>query len=468
MGSAHMRHFTILIGNETQGPLTEDTLIAMIADGSVGADTPCAPVGTTEWVPLSEHFNFGGKLKLKLTKHVATEKEDQTSAVRINPDLRVKLLIYGLADSVTVDGFTQIQAATAVSAKERLLSFQIRAHRMAKVATFVLAVPLAFAAGLFAPFVPAALGLLVSSGVHEQGSAKADLARCYQEIKQMRASLRKIESITFDLPLGGLLVGEAVVNRLRIDQEKSFFLEARFGSDQLSLNFARSASNSRSPPKRDKRKVHLLKEMPSGKLEQLLSESEVSLINPKKEKVRDVWSAFNVKNGKDLEELVRTSTMATQTAGINGGFLFESIPPINKSMSRKLVIEIPCEEGKIFATFGSEPLEDLEWRSEPLPQSQYIAREEYLVTRKVVVGGRKLTGTITTPYRRFIVSRTSPTWHYIAIARKEDKDVLHVLVSEKQFDSTHDGELFDHAKYATLRCFTEPVESQNPPGLVVP
>ena len=463
-----MRHFTILIGNETQGPLTEDALIAMIADGTVNADTRCAPVGTTEWVPLSEHFNFGGKLKLKLTKHVATEKEDQTSAVRINPDLRVKLLIYGLADSVTVDGFTQIQATTAVSAKERLLSSQIRAHRMAKVATFVLAVPLAFAAGLFAPFVPTALGLLVSSAIHEEGAAKAALAGCHQEIKQMRASLRKIESITFDPPLGGSLIGDAVVNRLRIDQEKSFFLEARFGSDQLSLNFATSASNPRSPLKRDKRKVHLLKEMPSGKLERLLSESEVSLINPKKEKVREVWSAFNVKNGKDLEELVRASTMATQTAGINGGFLFESIPPINKSMSRKLVIEIPCEEGKIFATFGSKPLEDLEWRSEPLPQSQYIAREEYQVIKKIAVGGRKLTATITTPYRRFIVSRTSPTWHYIAIARMEDKDVLHVLVSEPQFDSTHDGELFDHTKYAMLRCFTEPVESQNPPGLVVP
>ena len=460
MGSAHMRHFTILIGNETQGPLTEDTLIAMIADGSVGADTPCAPVGTTEWVPLSEHFNFGGKLKLKLTKHVATEKEDQTSAVRINPDLRVKLLIYGLADSVTVDGFTQIQAATAVSAKERLLSFQIRAHRMAKVATFVLAVPLAFAAGLFAPFVPAALGLLVSSGVHEQGSAKADLARCYQEIKQMRASLRKIESITFDPPLGGSPVGDAVANRLRIAQERSFLLKGRFGAETLSRNFA---SKGGSPLGNKGRRVHLLKEMPSGSLLELLDKSEESLINPIKD-----WSAFDGSKGKELEKLVRSATLATTTAHPQGHFSFENIPPINETMARQLVFEIPARDSKLFATYSSKVLEQIDWLAEPLPQSQYIAREEYLVTRKVVVGGRKLTGTITTPYRRFIVSRTSPTWHYIAIARKEDKDVLHVLVSEPQFDSTLEGELFDHTKYAMLRCFTEPVESQNPPGLVVP
>jgi hypothetical protein len=459
MGSAHMRHFTILIGNETQGPLPEDALIAMIADGSVGADTPCAPEGSTEWVPLSEHFNFGGKLKLKLTKHVATEKEDQTSAVRINPDLRVKLLIYGLADSATVDGFTQVQAATAVSAKERMLSFQIRAHRMAKVATFVLAVPLAFAAGLFAPLVPAALGLLVSSGVHEQGSAKADLARCYQEIKQMRTSLRKIESITFDPPLGGSLIGDAVANRLRIAQERSFLLKGRFGADQLSRNFALKGS----PLGRDGRRVHLLKEMPSGSLLELLDKSEESLRNP----IND-WPAFDKSKGKELEKLVQSATLATTTAHSQGHFSFENIPPINETMARQLVVEIPARYSKLFATYSSKVLERVEWLAEPLPQSQYIAREEYQVIKKIAVGGRKLTATITTPYRRFIVSRTSPTWHYIAIARKEDKDVLHVLVSEPQFDSTHDGELFDHAKYAMLRCFTEPVESQNPPGLVVP
>ena len=461
MGSAHMRHFTILIGNETQGPLTEDALIAMIADGSVGADTPCAPEGSTEWVPLSEHFNFGGKLKLKLTKHVATEKEDQTSAVRINPDLRVKLLIYGLADSATVDGFTQVQAATAVSAKERMLSFQIRAHRMAKVATFVLAVPLAFAAGLFAPLVPAALGLLVSSGVHEQGSAKADLARCYKEIKQMRTDLRKIESITFDPPLGGSLIGDAVANRLRIAQQRSFLLKGRFGAEQLSRKFASPGS----PLKRDARRVHLLKEMPSGSLLELLDKSEESLGDP-----INKWPAFDKSKGKELEKLVQSATLATTTAHSQGHFSFENIPPINETMARQLVVEIPTKDSKLFATYSSKVLEQLvsEWLAEPLPQSQYIAREEYRVIKKIAVGGRKLTATITTPYRRFIVSRTSPTWHYIAIARKEDKDVLHVLVSEPQFDSTHDGELFDHTKYVMLRCFTEPVESQNPPGLVVP
>lgn len=456
-----MRHFTILIGNETQGPLTEDTLMAMIADGTVNADTRCAPVGTTEWVPLSAHFNFGSKLKVNLGKQVSTEAENAAATTRIDPDLRKKLLIYGLADSATVDGFTQIQATTAVSAKERLLSSQIRSHRMAKVATFVLAVPLAFAAGLFAPFVPAALGLLVSSGVHEEGSAKADLARCYQEIKQMRASLRKIESITFDPPLGGYLIGDAVVNRLRIAQERSFLLKGRFGADQLSRNFASKGS----PLGREGRRVHLLKEMPSGSLLELLDKSEESLRDP-----INRWPAFDKSKGKELEKLVQSATLTTTTAHSQGHFSFENVPPINETMARQLVVEIPARGSKLFATYSSKVLEQLvsEWLAEPLPQSQYIAREEYQVIKKIAVGGRKLTATITTPYRRFIVSRTSPTWHYIAIARKEDKDVLHVLVSEPQFDSTHDGELFDHAKYAMLRCFTEPVESQNPPGLVVP
>jgi hypothetical protein len=463
MNSARMRHFTILIGNETRGPLTEESLMAMIADGTVNADTRCAPVGATEWVPLSAHFNFGSKLKVNLGKQVSTEAEQAAATTRIDPDLRKKLLIYGLADSATVDSFTQVQAATAVRAKERLLSSQIRSHRIAKAAAFMVAVPLAFAAGLFAPFIPAALGLIVSSAIHEEGAAKAALAGCHQEIKQMRVSVRKIEAIAFDPPLGGSLVGDAMANRLRIAPEKSFVLKGRFGSEQLSKNFSLNGS----PLRREGRRVHLLKEMPSGTLLELLDKSEESLRNPIGTGEND-WPAFDRSKGKELEKLVRSATLATTPAHPQGHFSLEFIPPINESMARQLVIEIPARGSKLFATYSSRVLEQVEWLAEPLPQSQYIAREEYQVTKKIAVGGKKLTATITTPYRRFIISRTSPTWHYVAVARKEDKDVLHVLVSEPQFNSTHEGQLFDHAKYATLRCFTEPVESQNPPGLVVP
>ena len=41
MDSARMRHFSLLIGNETRGPLTEDEVLAMISQGALTADTPC-------------------------------------------------------------------------------------------------------------------------------------------------------------------------------------------------------------------------------------------------------------------------------------------------------------------------------------------------------------------------------------------------------------------------------------------
>ena len=95
MDSARMRHFSLLIGNETRGPLTEAEIMAMIADGTLTADMLCAPEGSPDWVPLADHFKFGGTLKLRRSKPVSTEVEDEIAATRLDPDTRRRLLLYG-------------------------------------------------------------------------------------------------------------------------------------------------------------------------------------------------------------------------------------------------------------------------------------------------------------------------------------------------------------------------------------
>ena len=456
-----MRHFTILIGNETQGPLTEDALLAMIADGTVNADTRCAPVGTTEWVPLSAHFNFGSKLKVNLGKQVSTEAENAAATTRIDPDLRKKLLIYGLADSATVDGFTQIQATTAVSAKERLLSSQIRAHRMAKIATFVLAVPLAFAAGLFAPFVPTALGLLVSSGVHEEGSAKADLARCYQEIKQMRASVSKVEALVFEKPQGGTPLSDVLLNRLKVPPENSFFLKAKFGDSRVREAVTRAGGKFGKD-----RKVHLLKEMPSARTLELLKVSEQTLLTPLSGPQN--WANFYANDGRELERLIQQATLKTEPAAKDGSFDFLMIQPINTSMSTQVVIELSINGHKAFASWSATAFDQGDWQAEPLPPPYFVTREEYLVTKKITTGDKPLKAVIGTKYRRFEIRRTSPTWRYLAIARKDDSDTLFLQVDEARFATAKIGDKLDLAKEQASQCFIEPAESPTPNGLESP
>jgi hypothetical protein len=467
MNLACMRHFFLRIDNENHGPLTEEEITALIADGTLGADTPCAPVGSTEWVPLSTQFSFGSRLKVKRGVQAATEAESEIAATRIDPDLRKKLLIYGLADAATVDGFTQTQAVAAVKSREGILKAQCRRHNLAKTVSFLVLIPLAIVAGLYAPWVETTLCTLTSKAILEIGSAKVEMAGCHQSIKQLRWNLNRIKALDFDPPFGGTSVREAVVNRLRIDQEKSFFLEARFGSEELSQKFAKDG-----PPLYkgtwDNRQVHLLKEMPSGKLLELLDASEKSLKNPVG-RGKDDWLAFDTRDGNEIEKLVKDATLATSAVDSNGKFRFESIPAINPSMSRQLVVEIPARKGrKMFATFTSDDVKKIDWNTDSMPESHYVDREEYSVVKKVAVGGRTLKATITTRYHSFNVTRVSRIWRFIAIARKNDKDAVFVLIEEKDieiFENAMKDDKFDHAKLASFRCFMEPVESPVPAGL---
>ena len=464
-----MRHFFLHIDNENHGPLTEEEIAALIADGTVSADTPCAPEGSTEWVPLSTHFSFGSRLKVKRGMQVATDAESETAATRIDPDLRKKLLIYGLADAATVDGFTQTQAVAAVKSREGILRSQLRRHNLAKTVSFLLLIPLAIVAGLYAPWIETTLCTLTSKAVIEIGSAKVELVGCQQSIKQLRWNLNRIKTLDFVPPFGGTSVGEAVVNRLRIDQEKNYFLEARIDNEDLSKKFAKDGPGLYKGTWIN-RQVHLLKEMPSGKLLELLDASEKSLKNPVGKGLGD-WLAFDKRYGKEIEQLIKEATLATSAVASNGKFKFESIPAINQSMSRQLVVEIPARDSKVFATYTADDVKGFEWDSDGMPQSTHVAREEYSVVNKVTTGGRTLKKTITTRYHSFDVTRVSRTWRFIAIARKNDKDAVFVLIEEKDieiFESAMTGDRFDHIKLASLRCFMEPVESPTPPELVGP
>lgn len=453
-----MRHFTILIGNETRGPLTEEALIAMIAEGAVNADTPCAPEGTAEWVPLSSHFNFGSKLKVNRGKQLSTEAEQETAAARIDPDLRKKLLIYGLADSASVDGFTQVQAVTAVGAKEAVLRAQLRRHSLAKTVSFFLAIPLAILAGLLVPPFPAALGMLASTGIFENGSAKADLRNCRLTIKEMRMSVRKIKDLNFEKPQGGIPMESAMANRLTIPQESSFFLNAKFSLSRINDGVTRAGGKLG-----QERTAHLLKEMPSGRTMELLRASEQSLLNPLVGPQN--WANFRATDGIELEKLIMGATLRTAPIGKDNAFTFEMIAPINTSMSSQVVIALSINGRKGFASWGAPCFDQTDWRAEPLSPSFFLAREQYVVQKMLTVGGKTLVADVTTPYHRFNVTRVSPTWRYLAVARKEDKDAIYLLVDEKRFATAKVGEVVDQTQMGAVQCFAEPAESPNPPRL---
>ena len=447
-----MRHFSLLIGKDIRGPLTEDEITAMISEGTLTAETLCAPAGAQEWSPLSDHFSFGTKLKIKRTKDVSTETEDLAASTRIDPDLRKKLLMYGLADATSVDGFTHVQAVAAVTAKEDALRAMLRRHQLVRTASFISAIPLALLAALSVPPIKRGLGLVVSAGIPAQASAQAELEDTRKAIMQMRAAIRTVETTSFDPPQGDIPASDALSNRLQIDPNLSFLLKGKFA---FSANFAKKFAQSGRTGK-----VHLLKEMPTGRLQELLKSSDEKLAEGPVD-----WAAFHAKHGKELETLLKSATHMTARSDEKGLFALEAIPPINTSMSGQIVMEFSIKGQKAFATWTLPNLEQVEWLAEPLPPSYFFAREKYFVTAKVEAGGKILKGKVRSPVHAFDVSKAAPTWRYLGVARKDDKAPLYLLVDEATYRGARIGDPMATSVIAGLRSYGEPASSPLPPRL---
>jgi hypothetical protein len=233
-----MRHFSLLIGEETRGPLTEAEVATMIAEGALTADILCRPEGTEDWVPLSDHFKFGVSLKLRRTMAVPTEAEEEIAAARLDPDTRRRLLLYGLADPANVDTFTQVQAMLALADHEKKVSAGIRLHRLACHAAFgamlVTGVVLGLARGVGGDL----LAFCGGSFVKEEISARTSLLVLRSEIAQFAELKGRAERAVFEKPRGGSPALNVIASRLRIDPYSSFSLRGQVDTGPLAKRIA--------------------------------------------------------------------------------------------------------------------------------------------------------------------------------------------------------------------------------------
>lgn len=260
-----MRNFSLLIGNETRGPLTEDEIAAMIAAGGLSADTLCAPEGSQEWVPLSDYFKFGSSLKVKWAKPVSTEAEEQLAAVRLDPDTRRLLLAYGLADSVSVDAFTQVQAMLAVADHEKHVRATNLRHRV--VGLIVLSAMIAAGTCLGLSAGPA--GWIVSLGarqiIKEETNSRTSLLVLRSEISQFADLKARADKAVFEKPRGGSPALNVIAGRLHIDPATAFALRGQADFGPLNKKIAAWGIK---PD--DERHIYVLRETPSARALELL------------------------------------------------------------------------------------------------------------------------------------------------------------------------------------------------------
>jgi hypothetical protein len=216
-----MRHFALFIDNEVRGPLSEYEIQDLINAGTVHADTQCAPSGSTEWEPLGNHFTFGSSIKL--TKKVEkSEAEAEVDASRLDVDTRRKLLMYGLADSATVDQISQAQAEIVLGGHEADLRAKIGTHRTVGLSAFFVALALAAYVGSFTDLGGSLLGKGAAKFAKDDPKAIDGLKRFDSDVKRFEEIQAQAQLATFQRPTGGQLLRPTLLNRLRIPENQGF------------------------------------------------------------------------------------------------------------------------------------------------------------------------------------------------------------------------------------------------------
>jgi hypothetical protein len=132
-----MRSFHLQSGEEITAALPEAEVVALLASGEVTPDQPCRLAEEDVWRTVADFFPSGSGLKVRTAKPPASAAEQISAANRIDDPTRRRLLAYGLADAVNIDGFTQSQAVTAIVRKEEETRGIWRAHRRVQVGAFL-------------------------------------------------------------------------------------------------------------------------------------------------------------------------------------------------------------------------------------------------------------------------------------------------------------------------------------------
>lgn len=234
-----MRQFAILINNEVQGPHSEAEIKQMIADGRVTADTLCAIAGSGEWEPLSLHFAFGSKLKISSQPFATSEAEADAQANRLHPEVRRKLLMYTLADSVTVDQFTQTQAEIAIAAHERRIMGKIRRRQVIGWTFFLGALAGMTTLGLQSGGVADTLSDMAAGIVKDDDKSPEKFRILNGEIRRYEMLRKSAETAIFAKPPGAMNPVTTLMTRLKVNDSKAYRLRGSVDITPLADQVAR-------------------------------------------------------------------------------------------------------------------------------------------------------------------------------------------------------------------------------------
>ena len=178
-----MRSFHLQPGAETAAAVSEAEVAALLASGELTPQHPCRLAEEEVWRTVGDFFPTGSGLKVRTKKAPAGAVEQISESHRIDDPTRKRLLTYGLADAVNIDGFTQTQAVKAIVRKERELRSDWFVHRFVQIGAFLALLTIGVVLGATANPVSLSIERSAALVQHQDGNAKANYS-------VLRSSLR--------------------------------------------------------------------------------------------------------------------------------------------------------------------------------------------------------------------------------------------------------------------------------------
>lgn len=120
-----MKELVLFVDNRVIGPFPPEEIKKRLEFGEFSAETPCAEPGATEWQKLGDVISPAGTRPtvVRIARKTQEEAEEMKTATseKLDPEIRKKLLLYNLADAISVDKFTPVQAKAAIKIHEDAL-----------------------------------------------------------------------------------------------------------------------------------------------------------------------------------------------------------------------------------------------------------------------------------------------------------------------------------------------------------
>jgi hypothetical protein len=179
------------------------------------------------------------------------------------------------------------------------------------------------------------------------------------------------------------------------------------------------------------------------------------------------WSAFSSGQGAELAAWMLTSGAKEARLNPDGTFVVTAVAGINADSLNQVIISARIAGDTVFFPWNSKHLGAGKWTSEPMAKAFLVDRERYKVIDKVTAGGRPYYTTLQTSTHRFVYKRNAPQWHYLALARDTDKDMIFAMVDEKTFAAASKGAIITPAELAKFSLYPKAEESLRPDGLYV-